>query len=140
MKLSQVKVDVVAIEQGQWVDDLPGMGDLRLKVRGSSNADWRNLFNKMVGAVPREKIRGNKIDPKEMDRIFATCLHKAALLDWDNLTDGPDEDHQTKVPYSSEMALKLLTAPEYVDFYQATLFAANVVGRDSAISEEVVKN
>lgn len=140
MKLSDVKRDVVAIEQGAWVENIPEMGNLRLKTRGVNNADWRKLFSQLVAAVPREKRRGNQIDPKELDRIYAICLHKAGLQDWDNITDGPDEEHQTKVAFNADLAWKMLTEPEYANFYAAAMWAANEVGAQSVLSEEVVKN
>lgn len=124
MKLSAIAVDAAVIEQGEWVGDLPEMGDLRLKVRGANNADWRRLQAKLMAAVPRQRRAGGRIDPDESDRITAACLQSACLIDW----DGLENEDGSPLPYSKAAASDLLTKPEYRAFRDAVLWAANVVG------------
>lgn len=124
MKLSDLASDPVATEQGEWVDTIPEMGDLRLKVRGVGNADWRRIQTKLIDAVPRSKRAGARIDPEEIDRITTVCLHQACLLDWQNLSG----DDGKPLPYSRDLALELLSKPEYRKFREAVVWAATVVG------------
>jgi len=114
-----------------WVDTIPGMGTLRLKVRGSDNVDWRRIQSKMVAAVPQNK-RINGIDPDEIDRITGVCLQSACLLDWDGVEDADGKP----LAYSKEQAAELLTNPAFREFRDAVLWAANVVGKQAAAGLE----
>lgn len=127
MKLSDIKRDPVAYEQGAWVNKIPGMGSLRLKVRGADNADWRRIRLKMIGDIPEhERIEG--IDPALNDTIVSTCLLEAGLIDW----DGIDDDAGKPIPYSKEQAKVLLFGQEWAEFRDAALWAAMRVGRRGA--------
>lgn len=132
MKLSALKVDAAAIETGEWVGDLPGSGDLRLKVRGYQNAQFRRLQQRLIDAVPRDKRRGGRVDPDEIDKITSTCLGSTVLLDWSGLED----ESGAAIPYSKEMATELLTKPEYRQFREAVIYAATVVGEADAAADK----
>lgn len=137
MKLSDVRVNAAAIEDGAWVESIPEMGDLRLKVRGSNNSAWRHIQSTMMQAIPRNKRINGQIDPDELDRITTVCLQSASLLDWENLLG---DDNQPLV-FSKDAASDLLTNPEYRAFRDAVLWAATVVGEQAAADIEAdVKN
>jgi hypothetical protein len=128
VKLKSLKIDSAAVEGGRWVEQIPGAGNLRLRVRGVGNAAYRALMDKLVDAVPREKrLRG--LDVADRDRITAECFVETILLDWDNLY--ADDAETEKVPYSKELASQLLTDPDYIRFYDAVQWAANLVANDS---------
>lgn len=121
MKLE--KIDLEKLEQGAWIGDLPEMGPLRLKTRGSNNRDWRKLQAKLIAAVPRQKRVGS-LDPDEFDRITAILLRDTALLDWDGLEDPEGNP----LPYSKEQAFEFLTNPAYGrKFLVAAVQAADTV-------------
>lgn len=128
MLLSDIKRDVAAIEQGQWVDGIPDMGTLRLKVRGADNSDWRRLMSKLTQAVPRSKLVNGRLAPDDVDRITGLCLLNAGVIDWDGL-EGPDG---APLAYSKAQADLLLTDPAYADFRNAALWAASMVGKQQA--------
>ena len=129
MKLSDMKIDSAAIEAGVWVRDIPGMGDLAVKVRGLRNADYRRLNASLWGAVPAAK----KGDPAEADRIAVTLLAETILIGWDGLTD----DDGTPLPWSTERAVALLSDPDFALFRDAVTWAASTVGD---ISREAVED
>lgn len=122
MDLSEHRVDPKLRNDGAWVDDIPEMGDLRLKVRGSDNKEWLKRADALINAVPRKK-RINGLEPEDRNRISAICCRDHGLLDWANLKIGGVD-----VPYSKEKANELLTDPQWVEFRNAALWACNVVG------------
>lgn len=128
MKIGEIAVDLDRVENGAWVDDVPDMAGLRLKVRGSSNKDWRRLTSKLLDKVPRKKRHGSRIDTEEAENITNRCLLETCLLDWEGLTD----DEGKPLPYSKEMAEKLLLDPQYRRFRDACLEAANLVSNQNA--------
>lgn len=137
MKLTDLAVDTDRAENGAWVGDIPEVQGLRLKVRSSSNADWRRLLAKLTEAVPRKKRLGGRIDPEEQDKIISSCLMNTCLLDW----EGLQNDDGTDIPYSKEMAKKLLTEPQYRRFRDSVVWAASIVGENiESVQEEVAGN
>lgn len=123
MKLSDAKVDVVKLEEGDWVDNIPELEGLRLKVRGSGNKQWRRLMQQLVNAIPRKKRAAGLIDPAEMDRVMAIVLRDACLDDWSGLED----DDGKPLPYSKDKAGELLGDPAYSKFRDGVNWAANAV-------------
>lgn len=136
MDLSSLKTNTVVVEQGDWVDNIPDMGDLRLKVRGRGNARWRRLEQQMATAVEKGKRLKGRLVPEEQDRIIGICIRDTALIDWENLKDG-----DKAIPYSKEMASTLLTDPQYRAFFDACVWACSVVGDGTADDQgAAVKN
>lgn len=136
MRLTEQKIDPIKLEQGDWVDNIPEMGDLRLKVRGARNRDWTRLQGRLLDAVPRKNKIGGRISQEDQERITAVLLRETCLLDWENLEgdDGP-------IPYSKQEAEKLLSDPQYRNFKDAVLWAAMVVAdQQTAVTEDAVKN
>ncbi len=137
MRLNDIAIDPVKFEQGAWVENIPEMGGLRLKVRGIGNADFRRLSAKLYEAEPRQYKVGGKLDPERQDAITATCLVNTVLIDWDGLRDQNDQP----IPYSKDFARELLTKPEFRRFREAVTWAASVVADDvAADTEEAGKN
>lgn len=137
MKLFDIKVDVKAVEDGEWIKDLPEMGDLRLKVRGQNSAAWRFLHRKLINALPRNiRNRPDGLPIKVQDEIMSKLLVGAGLLDWKNL-----ELEDGMKPYSRELAEKLICDPEYALFRDVVMLATARVGTaDAEAEEELAKN
>lgn len=136
MDLNDLRIDVSRQEDGGWVDNIPEMGDLRLRVRGLNNASWRKLQATLYNAVPRNKRPGGQVDPDEQDRITGICLRDTCLLDWDGVTQNGEP-----VAYSRELANKLLTDPQFRKFREAVIWAAMTVAeQDAADAEDARKN
>ena len=137
MKLSTIVVDPRAVEDGDWVKELPEMGDLELKVRGQNSSAWKALRRKLINALPRNiRNRSGGFPQKIEDEILDGLLLDAGLLDWKNL-----ELDSGAAPYSRELAAKLIGDPSYNLFRDAVLTACMRVGgaADDA-DEELAKN
>lgn len=132
MKLSALKTDVTLVETGRWVEDIPGMGDLRLRVRGLGSNDYRALEERLIAAVPLAKrLRG--LDVATGDRIEGECLARTALLGWENLTDEAD----AVVAYDPDLAMRMLVDPEFAIFRRAVRWAASAVAvEDEATAKD----
>ncbi len=129
MKMSELAIDSARLETGAWVDDIPEMEGLRLRVRGSNNADWRRLQTKLIEAVPRKQRLGGRLDPDTQDRITSSLVLNTCLLDW----EGLEGDDGQPVPYDKKMAEKLITDPQYRRFREAVVWAASVVAEQTDI-------
>ena len=132
MKLSSLQVDPAAIEAGQWVDNIPELEDLALKVRGVENEAWKRRRAALLKAIPRNRRRDGTLSIEDSDRISATLLLDTCLLDW----KGIEDETGAAIPYSKEMAHDLLFKPENRKFRDAVLFAASLVGEQAAEDEK----
>lgn len=118
MDLNSLSVDLIAVEQGQWVDNIPDLGDIRLKVRGMGNAVSRKKQQDLYRALPMAK----RTDATELEKIQTQITLDTILLDWSGLTDNGEDVH-----YSHEMAAKILNDPRYQPFKDGVTWASQVV-------------
>lgn len=132
MKLKEIKIDSAKADVGAWVGDIPEMGDLRLKVRGTGNADYRRRQQRLVDALPRQFKVGGRVDPDKMDEITTTCLVDDILLDW----EGIEDDTGKALPFSKEQARTMLEDPDLRRFRDAVVWAAGVVAETEAATGE----
>lgn len=125
MDIQKIKKDAALITEGQWIGDIPGMGDLRLRVRGASSPRVVAVRARKQRAVPRdERQRDGSLSIETTIRIETEVLHEAVLLEWDGLTDGGEP-----VKYDADQALEWLTNPDFRDFADAVVWASSVADR-----------
>jgi hypothetical protein len=137
MDIQSIKKDSAAIAEGQWVENIPGMGDLTLKVRGSSaNYVMAVRARKQRNAPNEDRAADGSLTVDATLRIETEVLYEAVLLDWGGLTDGGQP-----VKYDSALAKEWLTNPDFRDFADAVVWASGVVSRTTkAVKEKAAKN
>jgi hypothetical protein len=138
MKMSSFKSDMTKVEGGVWIGDIPDMGDLRLKVRPIGNPDYLRVLSQLTDTAPRHTKRGGRIiDHAVKASIAARTLADTVLLDWEGLED----DDGKPLPYSAEIAKKMLLDPEYVAFRNAVSWAGSVAEEETTgVQEDKAKN
>lgn len=137
MDIQSIKRDVAASTEGKWISDIPGCGDLRLRVRGENSPKVAALRARKLRAVPKGKRdRDGAPTFEEMMRVTAEVLHEAVLLDWDGLTNGGKA-----VKYDADLAREWLTNPDYQEFADAVAWASRVVANgDDEATEDLAGN
>jgi len=131
MDIQSVKRDSAAVEGGRWVSDIPGMGDLRLKVRGFTSQQARALRARLERAVPNDgRDRDGRLTIDAQVQVVQQVLLQEILLDWDGLTDAGEA-----IGYNRDLAEKWLTDPDYMPFSDAVTYAAGVVDRSRGDEE-----
>jgi hypothetical protein len=137
MDIAAVKRDSAAVEAGQWVDEIPQMGDLRLRVRGFSSPVVIEARSAKERAVPAgDRHRDGSIKADVGMQITRQVIVEAVLLDWDNLCANGK-----KVKYSVEKAEEWILDPDFTPFADAVAWAASYVDRGRAsMAEDVEKN
>lgn len=128
MEIKDLKSNSTAIAAGQWVGEIPDMGNLRLRVRGLSSPAVASIrARKERTATRKDRNRDGSLKTSVGLRIAAEVLFEAVLLDWDGITD-----EGKPVPYDTKLAKEWLTDPDYREFANATAWAAMVVDRGEA--------
>ena len=131
MKLAALKTDTTNTH-GRWVGQIPGLGDLRLKVRPAGNADHRRRLDELLRAVPRvDRLRG--LTPGKQREIEAEAILDAVLFGWEGVEgDGTIGAADQSLPFERETAKTLLTDPAYQMFRDAVDWAADAVAVEAA--------
>lgn len=123
MELKSLVRDRALVESGQWVEDIPNMGDLRLKVRGMSAEEAISYRASLERAVPRnERLRDGNLKPDAAYRVLCQVLLEKVLINWDGITDDGKP-----VPYSKETAKAWFENREMAPFHDAVVWASQVV-------------
>lgn len=137
MDISKLKKDTDAIDQGVWVGDIPGMGDLRLRVRGMTSPLVRETrAKKERAAEPEERMRDGSLTGEAGMRILGEVAAEAVLLDWDKLTDNGNP-----VKFNAALAREWCTNRQFESFLDAVVWAArNVDGTKAGETEAAAKN
>lgn len=95
----------IDLAPGRWVDDIPGAGEVRLKVRSASFKPYRVAYE---GLQRRFAKKLNTTDGRaafeiEDGRLMAEYI----ILDWDGITNGGKP-----VSFSKAKATEYLTADD----------------------------
>jgi len=138
MDIKEIKIDSSKLDHADWVGDLGrDFNGVRVKVRAVENKNWRRLRLKLGNQIPlKRRVDGGNFLPEDQDKIIATCLLEASLEDWEGLTMNG-----APLPYSKEMAQKLLTDPDYRKFFDAVLQAASTVAEQTREeAQDIAKN
>lgn len=128
MKISDVRVDPSKIEAGAWIGDVPEFETVRFKVRGLGCSEQQKLQRRLFEGIPRSRRPKGRISDDDQERILNRCLVEVILLDW----DGLQNDDDSPLPYSREMAEKFITDPAYRKLREAVIWAADAVANDRA--------
>lgn len=137
MKLTEIKIDSTKRDNADWVDNIPELQGVRLKVRAAENKDWRKLRQVLVDSIPRKYKVGGRLRPEDQDNLISTLLRDAALVDW----EGLENEDGSPLPYSKEAAGKFLFDPDLEKFRDGVMYAANVVAEQYANEvEDIAKN
>lgn len=134
MKLSALKRDH-RLALGAWVNDIPDMPGLRLKVESIDGFTARKAQASAVRDIPLGR-RVAALSPEDADLVETEVL-LAILHDW----DGLDEDDGSAIAYSPTKARELLTDPDFEPLRSAVRMAAAIVKEVGKLStEDAVKN
>ena len=134
MDISSLKRDQGKINSGEWVSDIPQMGNVRLKVRGLRSEAYKQALRRLMAAVPREKRdRDGSALPAAIEDCVHRAVHETILLDWDGFTDEGKQ-----VRYNRDLAFKWLTDPAFSAFADAVLWAAGVVDNGRSATEDAL--
>ncbi|WP_018390907.1 hypothetical protein [Ancylobacter sp. FA202] len=129
MNLSTIRTHAARIEGGGWVDDIPGFGDLRLKVRGITSTHARAAQKEALAGMGSEvPTPSDGLTEAQASAVTGATILGGILLGWENLTGDEGE----VIAYSPEMAARLVNAPDLVALRAAILWAAGEVGKGRA--------
>jgi hypothetical protein len=134
MDLNEISIDPIRVEQGAWIDT--GLGDIRVKMRGSNNSDWLALYIKLDAAIPNIMRKQTAKFIAERERIESECIVQAGLLDWQGITEGGEP-----LPFSVENARRLIFDPKYKAFRSVCKYVADRIATESDLAlADAIKN
>lgn len=120
MKLSEMRIDRDAKEQGEWVPS-PYLPGVRIKARGYGNADHRLLVAKQGRELSAAFASGSEVSLDIQDANELDLLTKTLLVDWEGVT----EEDGTVITCGSDRAHQLLADPELALLRMSVTHAAS---------------
>ncbi|GHC79371.1 hypothetical protein [Limoniibacter endophyticus] len=136
MDIGGLKRDSKKVEAGEWVGDIPGMGDVRLRVRGMSSPTVSAIRSRKERKITRDEREPDGTLKQEASlRVLGETLYEAVLLDWNGFTEGGK-----LIAYDAELARKWLTDPDFGVVQDAVIYAARIVDNSRAADKEMVGN
>ena len=131
MKLSQIKVNAQAEENGRWMP-ASGLFGVQIKVRGLNNSAARAARAKIQESFARKKMSDAEAEQAQVELIADTIL-----IDW----RGVENDDGTALICDREAKIAILSNPEMRLFREAVMLASSLVGEDDlAAKEQDAKN
>lgn len=132
MDISNLKRDLTSREEGEWVSDIPNLGEIKLKVRGLNSSTFRTLYAKKEKALPMtERLADGSPTAEANKSIVIDCIAEGVLLDWEGFTS-----EGKALKFSVDTAKKYLKDPNFELFADAVTWAARVVDNGKAIIKE----
>lgn len=128
MKLSEFYRDHKVVEEGQWVDKIPGFDGLALYVRGDTNPDARAMRDKLTADWRAKNGEIAEMPSSDEAEINAKIVRDTILLDW----KGIEDDDGNPVPVNKD----LIGNRDYEDLSSAIMYASRRVGRNITKTRE----
>lgn len=134
MKLSASKVDSALIEQGGWVENIPGFPGIRIKARGIGNNDYRSLQSKLLREYPKEKRVDGVIPVPDQDAINGQLALETIVTDIEGITEN---DEVTPIKYDKTLGAQLFMDPDFRVWRLAAEYAGSEIAERRKEEEAV---
>lgn len=120
-KIADIRGLNTRIEKGAWVENMPNLTGLGIKVRvrGFANTDHRKLMGELYADVSDEDRKNPESEKGRQNELIARTL----LLDWKGLEDFPYNEKNVKLALT-DPSLSILR--EGIDFASKTVAQSGV--------------
>jgi hypothetical protein len=135
LKLSELAVDVDAIDNGVWVDEIPDLPGVRFLVRGSEYEPYKkalasfhtksDIMKSRRGRLAQ--LQDQNVDTEKFVAFMSAKVAEHLLLGWDGLDVG----------ITPELALEVMTDRKWVNLKRGVMFAVEAVDTGLAEHREV---
>lgn len=120
MDISDLKTTSDELEAGEWVGDLPNLGDVDLLIRPVQSYTVKRALGRAMRAVgPEGRAKDGSILPEVQDEIDYEVARDFVLLGWRNLTREGEE-----LPYDKGLAGEYLRLPVFAEAVQTASIRA----------------
>lgn len=127
MKMSDIAIDPVAIDKGDWVPiPFSDMAGVSILTRGTLCPGYRKTYDQLLNEAIRALPPGEEqLSTEATEAIDAQALLAECLMDW----KGIENDDETPMSFTVEAATTYMTKREYRKFFLAARYAAQKVGQ-----------
>ena len=134
MKLNEFELNIDAIDGGVWIDDPADEAGFKIRVKGRRTSAYQKAQGVALTKA-RKTSRKRDLDIPTVQRIDSELVSKHCLMDWDNMF----ADDGSKIAYSSELAMKLMTERKYQPFQDFVKAAVDRVDENDLDDVEDIK-
>lgn len=112
---------------GEWVGDLPGLGDIRLRVRPLTHP----RVMRAMGRARRKVSDGKPLTEQQEEQVDREVMLSAVLTGWENMTSG-----KKPVEFTAERAAELMALET---FESAVRIAMHRLTEQKAAAQEALE-
>ena len=123
MKITDLEIDVDAVDNGAWVRDIPDMGGVAFRVRGSEYAPYQKALRATMVSQGRRQRLASQMDMDKFQAVQYRLTAEHLLLDWSGL-DGADDQ---PLPFTPETAMRLMTERKFRPVQRGVIYAIDIV-------------
>lgn len=132
MDINELAAYSAGAEAGQWVQNIPNMPGVKLKVLGGSSAAYKRAREAKFRAIPASDRSPEGIPSAvALEAAAREAMHEVALLDWAGVTVNGED-----FAYDREIARKLLD-PRLTQLYLGIDHAMAVVDADKSATVDL---
>lgn len=141
MKLSDIELDLSAVDEGIWVHDIPDLPGVSFCVRGSEYIPYKKAMARFHTASAVTSTRRNRVaqlrstadlDAEKFGEFMAEQVAKHLLIDW----EGIEDDEGAAILPTPDMVLRALTDRSLAVLKRGIMFAVEVVDTGLAAHRE----
>jgi len=136
MKLNECELNLDAIDTGVWITDPADDAGFAVRVKGRRSPGYQKGQTSALTKA-RKTSRKRDIEISVLQKIDNDQIAKHCLLDWKNFFDDNDQP----IPFSQDLATKLMTERKYQIFQDFVKSAIDRVDEnDLEDVEDIQKN
>lgn len=132
MKLTDMELDLGAVDGGVWVSDIPDLEGVSFQVRGTEYGPYQAALRAEMLKTGRKQRLASTMDGARFEELTRKLIAKHLLMDWEGIeaADGTD------FPYSPEAALTFMTDRKYRPIQRGVSYAIDLVDTGLASHRE----
>jgi hypothetical protein len=125
MKLDELELNLVATDEGAWVEPIPNLEGVAFRVRGSEYGPYQKALRRaMTHQGRKQRIQAAlDVDTEQYEAISRSLAADHLLLGWRGIEDSDGN----LLEFSPELAKRLMTERKYRPFQSGVLHAINMV-------------
>ena len=132
MKLSSLKLNLDAVDNGTWIGDIPDLEGVRFLVRGTEYMPYQKAMRAAMMSSGRRQRLQNTVDMDKFTAVQGRLVAEHLWLGWDGIEDVND----APIPFTKEDALAIMTDRAYRPLQRGVLHAIDMVDNNMTDFQE----
>lgn len=123
MKLSDLELNLAAVDDGAWVDTLPDLEGVRVRVRGTDYKPYQKALRQALAGQGRKQRLQATMDVEGYDVLTRKLMAEHLVVAW----DGIEDEQGLPVAATPALVMQVMTERRFRPLRDGILYAVNLV-------------